>query len=71
ELPGVPKDNVCVDVRGDKLIIKGEDKVHEAYNTGTRSIPFPIKVDTEKAMTKFENGILEIRLPSVESTTTK
>ncbi|CAG8465931.1 21167_t:CDS:2, partial [Cetraspora pellucida] len=55
ELPGIPKDNVCVDIRGDNVIVSGENKPDDTYNTGTawtqerrfgrfmRTIPLSVK----------------------------
>ncbi|CAG8681494.1 10006_t:CDS:2, partial [Acaulospora morrowiae] len=77
ELPGVPKENVNVEVRDNNLVISGENKKEDEYDTGTgwirerrfgrfqRTIPLPIKTDTEKTNAKFADGILEITVSCV------
>ncbi|CAG8710947.1 9465_t:CDS:2 [Cetraspora pellucida] len=78
ELPGVTKEQVNVDVHDDTLVISGETKKDEKYNEGnahiqerrygsfTRSISLPRNVKTSNITAKFDNGILEVKLPKDE-----
>ncbi|RIB13113.1 HSP20-like chaperone [Gigaspora rosea] len=78
ELPGVTKKQVNVDVREDTLVISGETKRDEKYKEGnthvqerrygsfTRAISLPRNVKVNDITAKFENGILEVKLPKDE-----
>ncbi|CAG8650061.1 19523_t:CDS:2 [Dentiscutata erythropus] len=79
ELPGVTKEQVNVDVREDTFVISGETKKDEKYKEGdthiqerrygsfTRAISLPRNVKTNDITAKFENGILEVKLPKDET----
>ncbi|CAG8763890.1 5798_t:CDS:2 [Dentiscutata erythropus] len=78
ELPGVTKEQVNVDVREDTLIISGETKRNEKYKEGnthvqerrygsfTRAVSLPRNVKVSDIAARFENGILEVKLPKDE-----
>jgi HSP20 family protein len=79
ELPGVSKDDVSVDVHQNTLTLRGQRK-HEAevkdehyhrvertYGTFQRSFVLPMMVDQEKVQATFKDGVLELRLPKLES----
>jgi HSP20 family protein len=78
ELPGVPKENVNVEVHDNNLIISGENKREDKYDTGTgwvrerrfgrfqRTIPLPARVDADKTNARFSEGVLEISIPRTE-----
>ncbi|GBB88706.1 hypothetical protein RclHR1_15270007 [Rhizophagus clarus] len=80
ELPGVNKDQINVDVRDNTLIISGESKKDQKYEKGdtliqerfygsfTRSISLPPNVKADDITAKFENGLLELKLPKSVST---
>jgi HSP20 family protein len=71
----VNKDQINVDVRDSTLIISGETKKDQKYEKGnthiqersygsfTRSIPLPPNVKVDDITAKFENGLLELKLP--------
>ncbi|NOX44414.1 MAG: Hsp20/alpha crystallin family protein [Caldiserica bacterium] len=76
ELPGVRKEDIRVQVEGDKLIVSGE--VHRAeevreenyirmgrrYGAFRRVFPLPEEVeDPGKIKARFENGVLRIEVP--------
>ncbi|CAG8699376.1 14866_t:CDS:2 [Cetraspora pellucida] len=75
ELPGVTKEQIKLDVREGSLFISGEtmkdEKYKEAnthiqerlYGAFSRTIPLPRNVKTEEISAKFENGILEMKIP--------
>ncbi len=80
ELPGLKKDEVKIEVADDGLVIHGERKSERetrkeglyrsewTYGEFYRRIPLPEEVDPEKAKAEFHHGILEIKMPIVEST---
>ncbi|RIB02782.1 HSP20-like chaperone [Gigaspora rosea] len=75
ELPGVTKEQINLDVRDGALYISGETKQDEKYKEGnthiqerrygafSRTITLPRNVKTEGICAKFENGILEVKIP--------
>ncbi|RIB29337.1 HSP20-like chaperone [Gigaspora rosea] len=79
EREGVTKEQVNVDVREDTLVISGETKKDEKYKEGnthiqerrygsfTRAITLPRNVKANEITAKFENGILEVKLPKDEN----
>lgn len=78
-LPGVNPDEIDVSIEDRVLTIKGETKVEEETKDGgyfirerrtgsfRRSLRLPETADTEKAKTVYENGVLTVALPKVES----
>jgi HSP20 family protein len=78
ELPGMEKDNIEVNLSGNRLTIKGEKKQEEevkregyyrserSYGSFLRSLELPTEVQTDKVKAAFKKGILEIRLPKTE-----
>lgn len=79
DLPGIEKKDVKIKVEPDSVVISGEVKKERkekeenyfieerVYGSFYRAIPLPQEVDPEKAQAKFENGVLEITLPKVET----
>jgi HSP20 family protein len=77
-VPGLKREDLHVDVRGDELRIWGERKEeteHEEEDTYLREhrygrierrLLLPSDVDTDAAKAAFEDGILTLRLPKVE-----
>lgn len=77
EMPGIPKQNVDLQVHEDRLEIHGEhmlacelDAVDYAYlcneRTSTnfhRVVPLPVSVVPDRAKAKMLDGVLEVRLP--------
>ncbi|MGE5818734.1 MAG: Hsp20/alpha crystallin family protein [Deltaproteobacteria bacterium] len=78
ELPGMEKDNIEVNLSGNRLTIKGEKKQEEevkkegyyrserSYGSFLRTLELPTEVQTDKVKAAFKNGILEIHLPKTE-----
>ncbi len=78
ELPGINKEDIEVKVTDDYITISGEKKKEEkvekkdyyryerSYGSFSRTFRLPVDVQTEKAKAKFENGVLEIRIPKTE-----
>lgn len=79
ELPGMKKEDIDVKLTDDNIItISGEKKKEEKierenyyraerlYGTFTRSFHLPTDVQIDKVKAKFEDGVLEIRIPKTE-----
>ena len=76
-LPGVKPDDVQVSVTGKTLTIRGEAKAETEENepnyyrqerrTGAfeRVITLPVRVEADKAVANFEDGVLKLELPKV------
>jgi HSP20 family protein len=74
ELPGLKRDDVEVEVRGDSLSIRGERRdEHEEEREGYfhseleygqfhRTIPLPEGVIADSAQASFRNGVLEVTM---------
>jgi HSP20 family protein len=79
ELPGVSKDDVSLEIHNNTLILRGERKheaevkedhyhrVERAYGPFQRSFVLPTLVDQEKVRATYHDGILELRLPKLET----
>lgn len=76
ELPGMSKDKINIDARGFTLIMSGnlgsdipaEDwnrvRVRErAYGKFDRRVVMPTDCDMDNVQAKYENGLLEVRVP--------
>lgn len=80
EVPGVEKSDLDVSVTENSVTIKGSSHHEEKEEKGnyfrcetsqgsfSRTIALPSNVDSEKAKTKFKDGLLELTLPKVEKT---
>jgi len=78
ELPGIKKDDVSIDVKGNVLTIKGErsfDKEtkeenyyrkERCFGKFQRSFTLPEAVNPEAIKANFKNGVLEIEVPKPE-----
>lgn len=76
DLPGVRRDDVEVNVDGDVLTIRGERRqehreteggyrrTERSYGTFFRQIPLPDGVDPDDVRASYENGVLEVVVPS-------
>lgn len=83
ELPGLKKEDIEVKLTDDYITISGEKKKEEkveeknyfryerSYGSFSRTFRLPVEVQTDKAKAKFENGVLEIRIPKTEEAKTK
>jgi HSP20 family protein len=77
-LPGVKPDDVQISIHGDMLTIRGETKAEQEKKGDTwhvrerrhgsfqRSVGLSAPVNTEKAVAKFDNGVLTLTLPKSE-----
>jgi HSP20 family protein len=83
DMPGVKKEDVDVSLSDDMITIRGERKkeekverkdyyrVERAYGSFTRSFRLPADVQTDRAEAKFDQGVLEIRIPKMEEARSK
>jgi HSP20 family protein len=79
DLPGVAKDEVSIEVQNSTLILRGErrhdpavkeehyHRVERAYGPFQRAFVLPTVVDQEKVQATSHDGVLELRLPKLES----
>jgi HSP20 family protein len=80
ELPGTKKDAVTVEFENGILSIAGEKtsstdslaathrRRERRFGAFRRDLALPASADGERAEAKFENGVLEVRLPKREGT---
>ncbi len=78
ELPGVPKENIELNLTDSTLEIKASQKQEVAFEKGGvrkrerrsmnfyRLIELPCGVDGTKVKATFNNGVLEVRMPKLE-----
>lgn len=78
DLPGFDPKALDVKVEKDLLTIRGERREEERkegetyhraelrYGSFARSFALPVAVDGQKAQARYENGVLEVRLPKRE-----
>ena len=78
DLPGIPEDAISVEVKDDTLTVTAErTKTEETredgfyrferrYGTFARSVGLPQGVDQDQIAARYENGVLEIRVPKPE-----
>jgi HSP20 family protein len=78
DLPGVEMDDLKVDIEGQTLTIQGERRreCHEndgeghdyrserRYGAFFRSIPLPTEVDPDDVRAEFQDGVLEVHVPT-------
>ncbi len=73
ELPGVPEEDVQVELAGDVLTIRGEKRIERedvqhhiaerSFGTFARSLRLPFPAEPDRARATFHNGVLTITLP--------
>jgi len=78
DLPGVPEERISVEVKEDTLTVSAEreraEEVSEEgfyrferrYGTFARAVGLPQGVDQDHIAARYENGVLEIRVPKPE-----
>ena len=75
ELPGMKKEEIKIEVKGDVLNLRGERKllksnkentchlVERFYGSFSRNFNLPMVVDQSRAKATYKNGVLEVKLP--------
>ncbi len=83
ELPGMKKEEVTVEIEDGRLTLSGERKFEEettesdmyrmecSYGRFQRVFTLPTNVDATHAKAHFEDGILELTLPRLETAKTR
>jgi HSP20 family protein len=84
DLPGVKKDDIAIEVKGDQVSIsaevkreteekKGDTLVHSEryYGKQLRSFTLGTEIDRNNVAAKFADGVLELTLPKVEKAAVK
>jgi HSP20 family protein len=83
QVPGIPKDNIQVNVTDDTVTLKGEMKEEEKkeeknyfrrefrYGAFMRTIPLPVAVQADKTTAQLKDGVLEVTIPKAEQAKVK
>lgn len=79
DVPGVPKEDVHIEVHGNMLTIRAEHKEEETeaggyrrqYRSFNQSFALPSTIDPEKIEAHCEHGVLEVLLPKTGSSQPK
>lgn len=83
EIPGVDKKDIDVSLSENMLTLRGEARHEEkvekdnyfrseiSHGSFLRSVYLPVEVDSSKAVATLKHGILEVKLPKVESSKRK
>jgi HSP20 family protein len=78
DLPGIPEEDISLEVKDDTLTVsaqraKTEEVTDEGYyrferrfGTFARAVGLPQGVDQEQIAARYENGVLEVRVPKPE-----
>jgi HSP20 family protein len=78
DLPGIPEDDISIEVKDETLTVSAErSKTEEASDNGfyrferrygsfARAVGLPQGVDQDHISARYENGVLEIRVPKPE-----
>ena len=79
ELPGLSKDDIDIQVRDNRLTLKGERRheketkeenylrVERVYGTFQRVFSLPTDVQPDKIRATFKDGVLEVIIPKAEA----
>jgi len=79
EVPGIEKESIDVNVKGNLLTLEGERKPDElgdddvyhrrerGYGKYSRTLRLPYEIDPEKVTANYAKGILRVELPRTES----
>ncbi len=79
DMPGVDRQEINIEVKGDILEITAEKKIEKeeeqidyirrerAYSRLYKSLRLPAEVDESKADASLNNGVLEIKLPKLKA----
>ena len=79
-MPGVPPDNLSIDLRDNTLTLEGdiapvgdqkEEMVYSEYSTGRYYRQFSLSevIDQSKIEAQLQDGVLRLSLPKVEKAT--
>lgn len=85
DLPGVKPEEIHVEVRGNEVVIHGErneekeekdekrnfHRTERRWGKFERTVMLPCEVAAEKVEATYHDGVLELKLPKMEVSTTK
>jgi HSP20 family protein len=78
DLPGIPESDISIEVKDDTLTVSAERgrteessdngfyRFERRYGTFARAVGLPQGVDQEQISARYDNGVLEIRVPKPE-----
>ena len=78
DLPGIPEDQITIEVKEETLTISAERakaeetneegfyRFERRYGTFARAVGLPQGVDQDNISARYENGVLQVRLPKPE-----
>ena len=78
DLPGIPEDQIHIEVKDENLTVSaertkndetGEDgyyRFERRYGTFARAVGLPQGADQDNISARYENGVLEVRVPKPE-----
>jgi HSP20 family protein len=78
DLPGIPEDQISIEVKDDNLTISAERgksaetsesgfyRFERRYGTFARAVGLPQGVDQDSISARYENGVLEVRVSKPE-----
>ncbi len=78
DMPGVEKEDISLNIKGDMLEISAERRIEEeeerkgyirkerTYTKYYRKMPLPADIDVDKIEATFKNGVLEVSMPKVK-----
>ena len=78
ELPGLAEEDIDLTIDKNRLTIKGEkrlgtentdgsyQRIESSYGSFHRSFPLPDSIDQDKIVARFDNGVLNVTLPTTE-----
>ena len=79
ELPGIAKEDITLEIKDGVLTLSGErryekdvkeehvHRVERMYGQFSRSFSLPRNVDADKVDAQMKDGVLQVRLPKLES----
>jgi HSP20 family protein len=76
EVPGVKRDDIKIEVEGDRVVISGERKATDdkrslygerRFGSFERAFTLPANADSTKIEAKYEDGVLSVVVPKAEA----
>lgn len=83
QVPGIPKENITIEVNGDQITIKGEHRMEKEekkenfyrqeiqYGSFYRLIDLPSEVEKNEAAASLKDGLLEVTLKKSKTSAPK
>jgi HSP20 family protein len=82
QVPGVLRENLSLEVSPEGMTLRGESKAEETgerryhlqeicYGAFARMVPFPVRVEGDKATAVLKDGVLQVTMPKSPQVTGK